>query len=198
MFRISTLEMFTLRETMFINADTLHSLQIMDAESHPHSHNRGPTKASSGAKEGLSVYGLFHHLARTSQGRFLLRQYFLRPSLNLDTINERLNTTSVFTRPDNEAALNALVQSLKHIGNMRVMLIHLKKGVGGAAKGWGGLSKSVWTAIRAVRWYLTFQIPLLMQILTQFAFHALRIKDVLQEVLGGDSLAIKLKVLWEA
>jgi DNA mismatch repair protein MSH5 len=150
MFRISTLEMFTLRETMFINADTLHSLQILGAESHPHSHNKGPTKASSGEKEGLSVYGLFHHLARTPQGRFLLRQQFLCPSLNLDVINERLNTVGIFVRPDNDSALQTLVQNLKSIGNMRVVMVNLRKGVGGSTKGAGGFAKSIWTSVRAV------------------------------------------------
>ncbi|KAL7772159.1 hypothetical protein CFE70_002112 [Pyrenophora teres f. teres 0-1] len=148
----------------------------MGAESHPHSHNKGPTKASSGEKEGLSVYGLFHHLARTPQGRFLLRQQFLRPSLNLDIINERLNTVGVFTRSDNESALQTLVQNLKNIGNMRVVMINLRKGVGGSTKGAGGFSKSIWTSIRA------------------FAFHALKIKDTLQEVLGGELVVIKNKI----
>jgi DNA mismatch repair protein MSH5 len=150
MFRISTLEMFSLRETMFVNADTLHSLQILGAESHPASHNRGPTKASSGAKEGLSVYGLFHHLARTPQGRFLLRQNFLRPSLNLDVINERLETITTFLRPDNDSALDDLVNIMKNVGNMRVMMINLRKGIGGATKGKGGFSRSVWQSIRCV------------------------------------------------
>ncbi|KAF3043231.1 MutS protein msh5 [Didymella heteroderae] len=144
MFRITTLEMFSLRETMFINADTLHSLGIIDAEAHPHSHNRGPN-AKSGAKEGLSLYGLFYHLAHTPQGRFLLRQCFLRPSLNIDHINERLDAVSTFSRPENGAALDALIKNLKNIGNMRVVM---------------------------------------------FAFHALKIKDVLQEVIGSDNLAI--------
>jgi DNA mismatch repair protein MSH5 len=177
MFRVATLEMFSLRETMFINADTLHSLQIMGAESHPHSHNKGPTNARSGEKEGLSVYGLFHHLARTSQGRFLLRQQFLRPSLNLDVINERLGAVGVFTRPDNDPALHTLVHNLKSVSNMRVMMVNLRKGVAGSSKGTGGFSKSIWTSIRA------------------FAFHALKIKDTLQEVLGGEALAIRNKVL---
>ena len=177
MFRISTLEMFSLRETMFINADTLYSLQVLGAESHPHLHNKGPTKASSGEKEGLSIYGLFHHLARTPQGRLLLRQQFLRPSLNLDIINERLNAVSVFTRSDNDTTLQTLVRNLKNIGNMRVVMVNLRKGVGGSAKGTRGFAKSIWTSIRA------------------FAFHALKIKDTLQEVLDGENLAIRNKVL---
>jgi DNA mismatch repair protein MSH5 len=150
MFRISMLEMFSLRETMFVNADTLHSLQILGAESHPHSHNRGPNTSSSGTKEGLSVYGLFHHLARTPQGRFLLRQHFLRPSLNLDVINERLDTIGTFLRPENDAALEDLVAIMKNINNMRVMMINLRKGVGGATRGKNGFSRTVWASIRGV------------------------------------------------
>ena len=147
MFRIATLEMFSLHGSMFVNGDTLRSLQILDAESHPHSHNRGPTRASSGAKEGLSVYGLFQHLARTSQGRFLLRQQFLQPSLSVDIINERLDTLSVLFRPENESAMQDLIRHLKNISNMRVVLIKLRKGISGSAKGKGGFSKSVWKAI---------------------------------------------------
>lgn len=149
MFRIKMLEMFSLRNTMFINSDTLHSLGIIDAEAHPHSHNRGPN-AGSGAKEGLSVYGLFHRLAKTPQGRFLLRQYFLRPSLNINVINERLDAVSVLSRTENTSALESLVQNMKSIGNMRMMMINLRKGVGGSTLGRSGFSKSIWTSIRGV------------------------------------------------
>ncbi|KAF1995853.1 hypothetical protein P154DRAFT_609734 [Amniculicola lignicola CBS 123094] len=176
MFRISTLEMFTLRDTMFVNAETLHSLQILDSESHPNSHNQGPVKANSGSKEGLSVYGLFHHFSRTPQGRGLLRQYFLRPSLNLDTINERLNTVSTFLRPENSASLDLLVKHLKHVKNMRVVMTSLRKGISGSGKN-GGLSKSVWVAVQ------------------QFAFHAMKIQEVFHEVIGAETLAIRNKIL---
>ncbi|KAL5113758.1 hypothetical protein ACEQ8H_008370 [Pleosporales sp. CAS-2024a] len=176
MFRITTLEMFSLQETMFINADTLHSLQIFGAESHPHSHNRGPAKANSGAKEGLSVYGLFHHLARTPQGRFLLRQHFLRPSLNLDVINERLTAIRILLRPDNDAHMRELVGIMKNVGNMRVMMINLRKGSSGATQR-KGFSRSVWSSIRG------------------FAFHCLQIKDTLQNFVHGELPAIGNKVL---
>lgn len=149
MFCIKSLELFSLRETMFVNADTLHSLGIIDAETHPHSHNRGPN-AKSGAKEGLSVYGLFQNLARTPQGRFLLRQCFLRPSLNIDVINERLDAVSTFSRPENGAALDALTQNMRNIDNMRVTMIKTRKGVSGSATGSNGLSRTVWTSIRGV------------------------------------------------
>jgi DNA mismatch repair protein MSH5 len=132
----------------FINADTFLSLQVFQPESHPHSHNQGPTKKNSGSKEGLSIYGLFCHLAHTPQGKNLLRQYFLRPSLNIALINERLETTAVFTRPDNVVVVESLVKSLKKIRNMKTVLIHLRKGISGSAsvRG-GGIRRGVWGSL---------------------------------------------------
>ena len=134
----------------FVNADTLASLQIMQSESHPHSHNQGPTQGSSGSKEGLSVYGLFHHLARTPQGKQLLRQYFLRPSLDLDLIKERHDTASVFLQQDNATYMDGIIRSLKGVKNMHTVMIHLRKGISnGTGKG-GGIQSGVWSSLRSV------------------------------------------------
>lgn len=123
----------------------------MHSQSHPVSHNQGPSSASPGSKEGLSVYGLFHHLARTPQGKFLLRQYFLRPSLDLEVINERLDTVSVFLRPDNSGVLDSIVKSLGQIKNMKTVVIHLRKGISnGIGKGTSGIKSGVWSSIRSV------------------------------------------------
>lgn len=73
-FRISAIAMFNLDGIMFMNSDTLAALQILQSEVHPQAHNQGPTNTNSGSKEGLSVYGLFQNLARTPQGKHLLRQ----------------------------------------------------------------------------------------------------------------------------
>jgi DNA mismatch repair protein MSH5 len=154
MFRVSSLKMVSRQETMFINADTLRSLQIMALESHPNSHNRGPTKSSSGSKEGLSVYGLFRHLARTPQGKFLLRQYFLRPSQNIEVIEERLNTVDIFVRPENDSFMNEMGTNLRNISNMHVVLMKLKKGVGNSANGRTGYSRSIWASLRSVNTFI--------------------------------------------
>ncbi|KAL2043280.1 hypothetical protein N7G274_003586 [Stereocaulon virgatum] len=175
-FRISAMKMFSLKGMMFVNADTLASLQILQSESSPNTHSQGPMRASSGSKEGLSVYGLFHHLARTPQGKHLLRSYFLRPSLNMDVINERLETASVFLRPDNDSPLQKLTKNLGQIKDMRTVMIHLRKGISsGLGKG-GGIKSGIWSSLRS------------------FAFHTLQIKDALKEVIGAEKLAIIVKV----
>ncbi|KAL8736313.1 MAG: hypothetical protein Q9166_000468 [cf. Caloplaca sp. 2 TL-2023] len=177
-FRVSAIGMFSLSGIMFMDAETLGALQVMHSQSHPQSHNQGPSRASSGPKEGLSVYGLFHHLARTPQGKHLLRQYFLRPSLDVGLINERLDTASVFLRPDNSVLLNNIVKSLGQVKNMKTVLIHVKKGISnGMGNGSGGIKRGVWSSLRS------------------FAFHALQIRDAISETMGAENLRIRDKIL---
>lgn len=120
----------------------------MQSESHPHAHNQGPRAA--GSKEGLSLYGLFHHLARTPQGKYLLRQYFLRPSLNIDLINERLDAIGVFLRPNNQGAVESITKSLNGVFNVRTSMINLRKGITGGSGKAGGIARSVWTGLQKV------------------------------------------------
>lgn len=179
MFRVSTIEMFSLSGSMFINADTLLSLQITSTESHPNAQNQGPSSrgwSSQGSKEGLSVYSLFHQLAKTSQGRHLLRQYFLRPSLNLDVINERLNTISVLLRPDNTATMDQLVDCLGKIKDMRTTTVNLRKGISQTSGRNRGVAMSLWPGIR------------------DFTYYALRVVDSMEELIGGTRLAIRVKI----
>ncbi|TKA69375.1 hypothetical protein B0A55_06164, partial [Friedmanniomyces simplex] len=177
-FRIATVEMFSLSGSMFINVDTLLSLQITSTESHPNAQYQGPAGKgwSSGAKEGLSVYGLFHNQAKTAQGRALLRQYFLRPSLNITIINERLQTISVLLRPDNTSSLDRLTESLSKTKDMRLATGNLHKGISAGLNRNRGISTSVWPSIR------------------HFSFYALGILDALIELQGSDRLAIRVKI----
>ncbi len=179
MFRVSTVEMFSLSGSMFVNADTLLSLQITSTESHPSAQNQGPASRgwSGGAKEGFSVYGLFHHFAKTSQGRFLLRQYFLRPSLNLEVINERLDTITVLLRPDNAPTLDQISDSLAKVKNMRLVTANLRKGISNGLTRNRSVATSVWPTLR------------------DFVYFALRIFDLVFDLPGAERLAVRAKVV---
>jgi DNA mismatch repair protein MSH5 len=159
---------------MFINADTLASLQIMQSETHPNSQMQGPN--TSGSKEGLSVYGLFCHLASTPQGKKRLRRLFLRPSLELEVIRERLLTISIFLRPQNSSALSDIRKSLKMIKDIRSIVIHLQKGAVD-----GGLGKCIYRGVWAS--------------LQQFTHHTLVILRIIQELNDYDSVPILNKVI---
>lgn len=179
MFRVTTVEMFSLNGSVFINADTLLSLQITSTESHPNAQHHGPASRgfSGGAKEGLSVYGLFHHSAKTSQGRSLLRQYFLRPSMNIQVINERLSTIAVLTRPDNSEVIDGLIASLAKIRDMRRATVNLRKGISSGLHRNKGVSASVWPSI------------------LYFTVNCLDILSLMNELQGGERLAVRLKIV---
>ncbi|KAH9210583.1 muts domain V-domain-containing protein [Leptodontidium sp. 2 PMI_412] len=174
-FRIRSIEMFALSDMLFVNADTLASLQIIQSESHPNSHMQGPNKSTSGAKESLSLYGLFSLLAHTPQGKQRLRRIFLRPSVDLEVIQERLRTTSILIKPENESPLGKMVHHLRSIKDVRSVIVHLQKGTGDNSG--RGIRNGAWANIRS------------------FTFHSLQILAAIREIKDSQSLIITAKML---
>lgn len=175
-FRVRSVEMFALFDSMFVNADTLVSLQILQSEYHPNSHQRGPSNSGSGAKESLSVYGLFQHLARTPQGKLKLRQIFLRPSTDIDLIHARQKTISFLLRPGNAEALVQLSNELKKIKNMKSVMALLEKGVDIPGRKIS-IANNVWASIQ------------------RFAAYSLRLRDSLRILPGSENVGIIGKVI---
>lgn len=173
-FRVKSIEMFTLSDSMFVNADALASLQILRYESHPNRMMQGPDKSNSSSKESLSVYGLFHFLAFTPQGKMKLRQIFLRPSIDINAIQERQKTISVLLLPENNATVGGISRTLRKIKNVRGTLAQLRKGVSLLA-GRCSIQHSTWAT------------------LLRFARHAIELREALQTLVGAEALTISLK-----
>ncbi|KGO51449.1 DNA mismatch repair protein MutS, core [Penicillium expansum] len=176
-YRVRALQMFNLRDMMWINSNTFTSLQIIQSESHPNMFNQGPGKKSASGKEGLSVYGLFQHFAYTPQGRARLKQTFFRPSVDLNTIRERHDFIGVFSRPDNLSALDKMAKALKHIKNLRPVMVNLRKGISTGSAKITGFKTTVWASLLA------------------FAFYSIDINDALREVSGAHILSLRSKAL---
>ncbi|KAI1387071.1 muts domain V-domain-containing protein [Hypoxylon trugodes] len=175
-FRIKSVEMFALFDSMFVNANTLVSLQILQSEYHPNSHQRGPNNSASGAKESLSIYGLFQHLARTPQGKLKLRQTFLRPSTDIDLIHTRQKAISFLLRPGNAEALMQLSNELKKIKNMKTVIALLEKGVDIPGRKIS-IANNVWASLQ------------------RFAAYSLRLRDSLRTLPGAEKLEVIRKVI---
>lgn len=112
--------------------------------------NQGPGTKSTSGKEGLSIYGIFHHFAHTPQGRAKLKQIFFRPSVDLNTIRERHAFIGVFSRPDNMSTLEKITKSLKHVKNLRPVMINLHKGISTGSAKITGFKTTVWASLLAV------------------------------------------------
>ncbi|KAL3473321.1 muts domain V-domain-containing protein [Aspergillus californicus] len=177
LYQVAAFEMSTLDGTMFVNARTLASLQIIESESHPSIINQGPGKRSSSSKEGLSVYGLFQRFACTPQGKQRLRQIFLRPSVQLDIIHGRHAFISVYLQADNYSPMDKMVKGLKHVKNLRPVMTNLQKGISTGSGKISGFKTTVWATLLA------------------FAFYGIDVHDALRETAGGHDLALHNKAL---
>ncbi|KAK9428498.1 muts domain V-domain-containing protein [Lipomyces doorenjongii] len=122
--RINEIETFKMNEIMFVNSDTICSLQIFEDESHPNFHMHGSANRH---KEGLSLFGILNSTV-TPFGHQLLKSWFLRPPLSLPVITERHSAVALFVRQDNLHITYALKSSLKKVKNIPRLLTNLNMG----------------------------------------------------------------------
>ncbi|XP_030014274.1 mutS protein homolog 5 [Sphaeramia orbicularis] len=131
---------YTLKGVVKIDSDTYSALQIFKSELHPSVY-----KLHSGEKEGLSLYGMLNR-CKCKFGSKLLRQWFLRPTRDLDVLHRRQKVMRFFTSPQNSDILSTLQSSLRNIRNIatilrRMSLSHTK------VTDWQSLYKTVYSAI---------------------------------------------------
>ncbi|TBU56560.1 hypothetical protein BD310DRAFT_960111 [Dichomitus squalens] len=157
---IRSIEPLLLTDTMQINMDALFSLQIFEDENHASIH-------SDKTKEGLSLFGILNN-TKTTLGRALMREWFLRPSMSLEVINARHDAVECFLRPENITTRNAMQGHLNGTKNVPRILGAIRT---------GKAKVSDWQA------------------LVKFAFHALLLRDALSELKHAGSVMIVRKLI---
>ncbi|XP_057690650.1 mutS protein homolog 5 isoform X3 [Corythoichthys intestinalis] len=103
---------YTLKGVVYIDKETFRVLQIFKSEHHPSVY-----KFHSGKKEGLSLYGILN-CCSCRFGSKLLRQWFLRPTLDHAVLLRRQEVIRFFTSPQNSDSLCTLRTSLQNIRNI--------------------------------------------------------------------------------
>ncbi|GAA6016452.1 hypothetical protein JCM11491_002419 [Sporobolomyces phaffii] len=162
-FRVSGLELMRSDKVMQINAEALTSLQIFEQEAHASMHaTRG--------KEGLSICNIVD-LTRSPLGRSLMRQWLIRPSLEMAVIEERHETVACFLL----VAADAIRSHLKSVKNVNTALIALLSGRGKLRE---------WSALYAV---LCYSILIQGAALSLVRSRQVHIVDRLHEALDGRS-----------
>ena len=165
---IAQIEMFSLKDVMFVNRDTLASLQIFECESHPDFQKQG---SGGRGKEGLSVFGVVNS-ARSPLGQRLLKEWFLRPSTDLGVVTGRHDAVEMLCRAENTHVVAGVAGGLKKVKNIPAVLAALRKGKGSGGRG------GEWTAVLG------------------FVFNALKMRAGMQELAGARRMAIYTKVCW--
>lgn len=175
LFEVTAIDMFSLADSVYITQDTLLSLQILQSEQHPNSQISGGVQSASGSKESLSIYGLFHHLAGTPQGRASLRRLFLRPTQNMGIISERQQLISLFIHPENAEQLKQASKALRKVGNARRVLGQLQKGAESPSTGQSD-HRGAWSMLK------------------RFVAHTLKIREVIVTVKGYADVKLLVQV----
>ncbi|KAI8986224.1 DNA mismatch repair protein MutS [Trametes punicea] len=157
---IRNIEPLPLLNVMQINADALFSLQVFEDENHASIH-------SDRTKEGLSLFGILN-ATKTTLGRALMREWFIRPSMSLSVINARHDAVECFIRPDNIPTATSLHGHLQGTKNIPRILATMKAGKSKVSD-WQGMVK--------------------------FAFHALLLRDALAELNHAGGVEIVRKLL---
>ncbi|KAI0643124.1 DNA mismatch repair protein MutS [Trametes meyenii] len=157
---VRNIEPLPLLNVMQINADALFSLQIFEDENHASIH-------SDKTKEGLSLFGILNG-TKTTLGRSLMREWFLRPSVSLDVISMRHAAVECFVRPDNITTATAMHGHLQGTKNIPRTLATMKSGKAKVSD-WQGL--------------------------VRFAFHALLLRDSLAELNHASGVGVVRKLL---
>ncbi|XDV31872.1 hypothetical protein PO909_002807, partial [Leuciscus waleckii] len=116
------------------------ALQIFKSELHP-----SVFKLQSGEKEGLSLYGILNR-CRTKFGSQLLRQWFHRPTRDLNILTRRQEVIRFFTSPRNFVDLGTLQSCLRNIKNISTLLHKMSLSNPKVAV-WQSLYKTVYSAL---------------------------------------------------
>lgn len=106
---------------MRINSSTLSSLHIFSTEHHPLI-----AKGQGNSKEGWSLFSLLDR-TKSKGGRRLLKEWMLRPLVNVDDIIERQNAVEVFMQPALQTHVGILLSFLQQIGSVDNILLKMQK-----------------------------------------------------------------------
>ncbi|XP_077455319.1 mutS protein homolog 5 [Stigmatopora argus] len=131
---------YTLKGVVYIDKEAFRVLQIFKSENHPSVY-----KLHSGEKEGLSLYGILN-CCSCRFGSKLLRQWFLRPTLDLAVLLRRQQVIRFFTSPRNSDSLNTLRTSLRSIRNIPTLLRRMSLAQTKVTD-WQGIFKTVYNAV---------------------------------------------------
>eukprot|EP00026_Physarum_polycephalum_P000892 Phypoly_transcript_00893.p1 GENE.Phypoly_transcript_00893~~Phypoly_transcript_00893.p1 ORF type:complete len:1264 (+),score=288.55 Phypoly_transcript_00893:55-3846(+) len=105
---------------MFVDTSTLHSLQIFSTERHPSLLGKGK------AKEGLSLFGITDH-TKSSAGKRLLREWFLRPTVRASVLEERLEAVAFFVEGSLSEFISQIQSHLKRVSDLSNIVLRFRR-----------------------------------------------------------------------
>jgi hypothetical protein len=107
---------------MAVSSDTLAALNIFATEHHP----LAVAKGYGNAKEGVSLFSLLDR-TKSRSGRQRLREWMLKPLLDVNAISTRQDGVELFMLPDMQQSVSTLLQLLANAGAVDQILNRIQK-----------------------------------------------------------------------
>ena len=114
-------EKILFEEILFVSKKTQRELKIFEEKLHP-----SFVKGIGRSKEGLSIFSLFNKCV-TSQGKKLMKNFFLFPSKNYKKINQRLDCITDFISLKNHSVIKMFLTEMKNVKDLEKILNELNK-----------------------------------------------------------------------
>ena len=106
---------------MSIDPTTLNTLHIFATEHHPLI-----AKGRGNSKEGFSLFTLLDR-CKSKVGRQCLREWMLKPLLDVKQIQNRQNGVELFLAPDCSAAVQSILSLLQKVGAVDKIILRMQK-----------------------------------------------------------------------
>lgn len=107
---------------MTISQETLSALHIFSTEHHP----LVAAKGSGNAKEGFSLFSLLDRTGSRA-GRTKLREWMLKPLMNVEAITKRQDGVELFLLPEARAQTESIAKLMERIGAVDKIILRIKK-----------------------------------------------------------------------
>jgi hypothetical protein len=107
---------------MYVSSDTLGALNIFATEHHP----MAAAKGRGNSKEGVSLFSLLDR-TKSRTGRQRLREWMLKPLLDVSEISTRQDGVELFMLPDFQRPVATLLNQLSQVGAVDKILARMQK-----------------------------------------------------------------------
>jgi hypothetical protein len=121
--RMTVNDVVQARASMYMNisSSTLSALHVFSTEHHPL-----VAKGAGNSKEGVSLFSLLDR-TMSRAGRKRLREWMLRPLLDLDAIAMRQDGVELFMLPEMQSPAGKILKLLESIGPIEQILVRIQK-----------------------------------------------------------------------
>ncbi|VDI65653.1 DNA mismatch repair protein MSH5 [Mytilus galloprovincialis] len=184
---ILDIKTFTLEDQLLLDDIAFCALQIFHKELHPSVYKSGQT----GAKEGLSLFGILNR-CRSQIGSRQMRVWFLRPLRDQSVLKQRHDAVSFFITPRNIEIVSALSDNLNNVKDIQKVLSRMQQSQASIGD-WQALYRTTYHAISIgdLCKSQSHSIDIFKKVSLKFGEELHRIANLISKIVDFDEMSVQ-------